>query len=121
MVSTVTYKSFSVKDIFITAKIKCLWYQENASLESRKQTQIILVIIFRRVVNNTDSQVPWKSYVINHNNIDKIFTVSSANIEITHSVMNQQTYVNKYPEYVLKCFGTHAVESEVITDWQLMS
>ena len=35
--------------------------------------------------------------------------------------MNQQTYVNKYPEYVLKCFGTHAVESEVITDWQLMS
>ena len=36
----------SKEDTFITAMGKCLWHQENASLEGWKQKQIIVVINF---------------------------------------------------------------------------
>ena len=81
--SAVTYKSFSERDTFITAKVKCLWYQENASLEIMKQKQIILCDSY---FQNCGEEYKFESYMETICNKHIIF---SANNKITNPVINK--------------------------------
>lgn len=89
MVSTVTYEPFKFQDTFITLQLKVNVCDTNKllSLWAGNRNKLFLQLVFKRVVKNTDFKLHGNLVTL-HSNMDIIFIVLNANIEITHLVLS---------------------------------
>ena len=87
VVLTVTYKSFSEKDSFITAKGKCQWYQEKGFPRELETKANHSCDSYFQKCSEEYRFVLCGNHVTNHNNMNIIFMILSANIEVAHLVI----------------------------------